>query len=207
MSDDRVNTGKIGRLPFDVREALNLRLLDGASGPDILPWLNALPAFRAQGVAPVNPQNLSAWRQVGYQRWLEERRKAGRLADMAEKAAHIAAATGDPAGVSSRLLLGRILDVIEAADNETDLGPLVKAVSELRRGEIDRSRLDLAHDQFDLERTRFQRQTCVLFLTWYADRRASEIAADTSTDTAAKTELLGSLMFGDLWQGQDEEAT
>jgi hypothetical protein len=67
--------GKIARLPRDVRDQLNIRLDDGQEADDILPWLNALPEVqkviteRFNGVG-VSPQNLSAWRQGGFQEWL-----------------------------------------------------------------------------------------------------------------------------------------
>jgi hypothetical protein len=70
--------GKIARLPRAVRDHLNLRLDDGEEADQILPWLNDLPEVR-QIIAerfnniPVSPQNLSAWRQGGFQEWLMHR--------------------------------------------------------------------------------------------------------------------------------------
>jgi hypothetical protein len=70
--------GKIARLPRAVRDELNIRLDDGQEADDILPWLNALPEVqkiiteRFNGVG-VSPQNLSAWRQGGFQEWLLHR--------------------------------------------------------------------------------------------------------------------------------------
>jgi hypothetical protein len=52
-----------------------MRLDDGQEADEILPWLNALPevqeaiAKHFDGV-PISPQNLSAWRQGGFQEWL-----------------------------------------------------------------------------------------------------------------------------------------
>ena len=152
---------KITRLPWEIRNQLCERMLDGQQGPEILAWLNALPEFRALGLAPVNPPNLTAWKLGGYRRWLEERDKTQRLAKLAEQAGHIAAATGDPAGVSSRLLLGRILETLETAD-ESDLAKLVEAVAALRKGEIaaakvaaDRKRLVIAEDNLRLSQEKF----------------------------------------------------
>jgi hypothetical protein len=70
--------GKIARLPRGVRDQLNVRLDDGQEADDILPWLNGLPEVqkiiteRFNGV-PISPQNLSAWRQGGFQEWLLHR--------------------------------------------------------------------------------------------------------------------------------------
>lgn len=67
--------GKIARLPYAIRTELNTRLRDGQTGPEILAWLNDLPAVRKRmgelfsGKA-VSLQNLSEWRRGGYREWL-----------------------------------------------------------------------------------------------------------------------------------------
>jgi len=45
MSTTRI--GKIGRLPRQVREELNRRLLEGEPGITLVDWLNGLPAVQA----------------------------------------------------------------------------------------------------------------------------------------------------------------
>ena len=40
-------TGKIARLPHQLRNELNQRLHDGESGVDLIKWLNALPEVQA----------------------------------------------------------------------------------------------------------------------------------------------------------------
>jgi hypothetical protein len=76
MSDQR--RGKIARLPRSIRDQLNVRLDDGQDADQILPWLNDLPEVREVFAkhfdgAPVGPQNLSGWRQGGFQEWLLHR--------------------------------------------------------------------------------------------------------------------------------------
>ncbi|HVY68299.1 MAG TPA: hypothetical protein VHH73_00120 [Verrucomicrobiae bacterium] len=71
----RPRTGKIGRLPRAIREQLNQRLHDGGQGPELLDWLNALPEVQQLLTAefdgkPISAQNLSSWRQGGYEDWL-----------------------------------------------------------------------------------------------------------------------------------------
>ena len=39
----KTRVGKIARLPHDIREQLNQRLFNGALGPELMNWLNALP--------------------------------------------------------------------------------------------------------------------------------------------------------------------
>ena len=71
-------TGKIARLPLRLRNRLNLFLMDGKPASLILDWINVEPeaveVFNAMfGGRPVSPQNLSEWRQGGYQEWLATR--------------------------------------------------------------------------------------------------------------------------------------
>lgn len=66
--------GKIGRLPANIQLEVNLRLLDGWGGPELLTWLNGLPAVREVldrkfGGREINHQNLTGWRQGGYREW------------------------------------------------------------------------------------------------------------------------------------------
>ena len=70
--------GKIARLPRDIRDQLNQRLEQSEESPQLLAWLNALPETQKivqndfAGV-PISPQNLSQWRQGGFQEWLARR--------------------------------------------------------------------------------------------------------------------------------------
>jgi hypothetical protein len=67
--------GKIARLPGAVRAQLNTRLQDNVEGKQIVLWLNSLPevqkvlAEKFDG-RPINEQNLTDWRQGGYEEWL-----------------------------------------------------------------------------------------------------------------------------------------
>ncbi|MDR3401266.1 MAG: hypothetical protein P4L99_02115 [Chthoniobacter sp.] len=67
--------GKIARLPKPIREEINQRLDRGATAHSLIDWLNALPEVQAVVQSefdghPVSDQNLSQWRQGGYQDWL-----------------------------------------------------------------------------------------------------------------------------------------
>ena len=68
-------TGKIARLPHQLRDQLNQRLHNGEPGVDLIKWLNALPEVQAllaehfNGV-PISPQNLSEWNNGGFLDWL-----------------------------------------------------------------------------------------------------------------------------------------
>ena len=68
-------TGKIARLPHQLRDQLNQRLHNGEPGVDLIKWLNSLPEVQAilaehfAGV-PISPQNLSEWNNGGFLDWL-----------------------------------------------------------------------------------------------------------------------------------------
>jgi len=79
--------GKIARLPRNVREALNQRLERSEPGPQLLAWLNALKEVKRIvkaefGGVPVSKQNLSQWRQGGFQEWLARQEIWAKVRDM-----------------------------------------------------------------------------------------------------------------------------
>jgi len=59
--------------------------------------------------------------------------------------------------------------------------------------------LERRHQELDLSRDKFQRETCELFIKWSADQRAREITESPSSNSD-KIESLGAMMFGDLWR-------
>jgi hypothetical protein len=70
--------GKIANLPNDIREQLNLRLLEGETGRELAAWLNALPEVQSVlgsqfNGSDISEVNLTHWRQGGYLQWLTER--------------------------------------------------------------------------------------------------------------------------------------
>jgi hypothetical protein len=72
-------TGKIARLPYHIREALNRQLELPHSGFRLVQWLNRLPEVRAVlardfGGHPINTRNLRAWKSCGFQNWQDRDR-------------------------------------------------------------------------------------------------------------------------------------
>ena len=57
---------------------------------------------------------------------------------------------------------------------------------------------ELKAEQIEINRQKFQRDTCKLFLKWFADQQAKTIATGPSSNTE-KIEQLGQLMFGEEW--------
>jgi hypothetical protein len=167
--------GKIGRLPRAVRIQLNYRLQDGQEGKQIVQWLNTLPqvkevvAERFNG-RPVSEQNLSDWRQGGYEEWLAYQdlvAQAGELA--ANRRGLEAAAPGQSpadllaAAVSFRygaILAGQGLELDEKSLVQLRaLGHVCQAVVKLRRSDQDAARAKIETERWDLERHKIQTDT------------------------------------------------
>ena len=205
--------GKIARLPDDIREEINNRLLNGKTGADIVAWLNELPAVKeilaAQfGGAPINEVNLSNWRANGYQAWLTEK-KLNSMQKSGEYAARMADAAGGSisrgvAAVASE----KILQFLETPSEKTpeSLVKLANVSARLCRTEQSGVRLKISQERLRqqeghllLMRDKHQRDTIALLLEYLADARAKEIEA-TDCDYAEKIELLGNYIYGDIWE-------
>jgi hypothetical protein len=195
--------GKIDSFPVAIREEVHRRLLDGETGSQILPWLNAHPKVRAildrsfQGV-DVSDENLSSFRNGPHQEWLRRREKAESLKSLAEYAAKLAGAAGQNMSAGAQAIAtGRIMEVLEAgAYEETDLPKLIHALTALRNTDLQQSKLDLSSRSLDLSISKFHVQTCELFLKWYEDEEAKRVASGKE-DRTVKVEKLRQLMFGE----------
>lgn len=211
----RCYRSKIGRLPFAIRNELNERIRDGVGGPEILAWLNGLPStrkiIRELKSGDINAQNLTDWRSSGYRDWLEDQCQADRIRRLAEISQTLAsAAGGNAAGVGCNIATARIMDALESADEE-QVAALAKALVQLRAGENAAQKVALAEEknaiqkeQLELSRAKFERDTARLFVKWAQNKDALSIATDRRLGGDEKTERLGRLMFGDLWEGEDD---
>lgn len=202
-----VHKGKIGGLPFSIRKEVNLRLRDGQTGAQLLPWLNAqekvqqILADRFAG-APITDQNLSEWRNGGYRKWLDEEDKVERTRALAEFSLRMARASGgNLAQGALAIAAGRVMESLENLEGE-ELNKSLAALTLARATELDahkveihRARLDQNDRKLDLERQRFERETCRLFLKWYDAEEARKIAEGKGTKQV-KMEQLALLMFG-----------
>ena len=211
----RCYRSKIGRLPFAIRNELNERIRDGAGGSEILAWLNGLPStrkiIRELKSGDINAQNLTDWRSSGYRDWLEDQCQADRIRRLAEISQTLAsAAGGNAAGVGCNIATAKIMDALESADEE-QVADLAKALVQLRAGENAAQKVALAEEknaiqkeQLELSRAKFERDTARLFVKWAQNKDALSIATDRKLGGDEKTERLGRLMFGDLWEGADD---
>jgi hypothetical protein len=213
----RTRTGKIARLPLVIREELNRRLLENETARKICAWLNSLPDAIAVcddfGEEPITEVNLTAWKQGGYADWLARRERIEHTKELATFASKLAKANGSSISEGAAAIAsGRVLELLEAVETDLsadDLAQLINGVTALRAEDTKAGRLDLGRarlkqmeEQLALEKAKFQRQTCELFLQWHEDQRA--IAAVTGGgDNTEKIARLGQLMFGEDFKPVD----
>ena len=211
----RCYRSKIGRLPFAVRNELNERIRDGAQGAELLAWLNGLKEtkriLREMKSGEVNAQNLTDWRSTGYKDWLDDQGEADRIRRLAEVSQTLAAAAGgNVAGVGCSIATAKIMDALESADDDK-IADLSTALVKLRASEnaaqkvaLAEEKNALAKEQLSLSRAKFERDTTRLFIKWAANKDALALATDRRLGSDEKTERLGRLMFGDLWEGAED---
>src|SRR5215469_12144897 len=119
--------GKIARLPKKIRNQLNLRLQDGEPGKQLAEWLNELAETKEMlaelfGGRPINEQNLSEWKQGGYQDWLRDEETRERVQRLAERAQDLDDAA-DGLEISDRLasiLAAELADAAQKLDEIAD---------------------------------------------------------------------------------------
>jgi len=187
MQRTRAYRSKIGRLSFAIRNELCERIRDGATGISILKWLNATPEWekiKAEfGGVDINSVNLSDWRETGYKDWLGNQAEADRLRKTTESAfAMVSAAGGDPSTVAARIAAARLIQTLEDVTDPKALTASAVAISELKRADIQDKKLTLAKDVLELNRQKFLRQSCELFIKWSADQNAAAIVAGPGTN-------------------------
>jgi hypothetical protein len=213
---DKARKGKIGRLPYAIRAEVCRRMHDGETGGRIAKWLNELPEVLRVldeyfNEEPVSVQNLSEWRKGGFQDWLRKQESIEHTKELASYALKLGeAAAGSISDGSAAILGGRIMAAIEGTEGYTS--DQVEAVTLLRKGDHERLKRQQAGEllrmksidqdqnaqKLDLDKKRFQRQTCELFLKWAADDRAKKVI-DSRDSNSDKIEQLGQVMFGEDW--------
>lgn len=177
-------TGKIARLPLEIREELNRRLADSESSTTLLRWLNDQPAVQAIltrefGGKPVGKQNLSHWRAHGFVEW------QGRhdLLTQARKLAAAAPQSGHHTGETSEkwtdhltnLVAVRYATAITGWDGQVNepflhkfrvLRSLCRQVVQLRRGDLNHARLKLDRERHHFEQEKNVEKATPSFEQW-----------------------------------------
>lgn len=216
--------GKIARMPHAVREEVNRRLHGGEPASKIIAWLHGREDvlrvlddyFDEQ---PVNAQNITEWRQGGFQDWLKRRERAARVKELSEYALDVAANSGgDLMSSTAAIAGGQLLEILESLDTEEQktlltekpetyielldkLARLQKSGADARRAAQAEKAAALAEQKLALEVQKFRRQTAEKFLDWRENQRAIQIADDTETDRSEKIDQLVTAMWGEKPEG------
>ncbi len=172
-------TGKIARLPLNLRHQLNRRLDDGLPHADILAWLNDLPETKTLLAAefegrPVSPANLTGWINGGYHDW-QIQQNALDLAGALHEAKNADPALVDPAFSAklSQWLTLYYAAILRQLRLESDrklrwdrLRQLCADVARLRRGELSAERLTLDRARLAFDQANSQAQKEKEFWLW-----------------------------------------
>lgn len=160
--------GKIARLPCSIREELNRRLRDGEPSKNLVELLNSLPKVQEVlaeefGRRPINEQNLSEWKQGGYEDWLQHQETRAWVQQLADQSAEIEEVTGDFSvtdwlSAPLAFALGRWLQTAaaKAPDDPKQIQTLLfvaREVIRLRRSDHSEQRLRLERERWEEEYT------------------------------------------------------
>jgi hypothetical protein len=150
-------TGKIGRLPRAIRQQLNERLADGESAKTLVSWLNGCEVVQERlaeyyDSRPITEQNLSDWKQGGFQDWLWHQQARSMARDFLLQAEELSDEVGEStlAERTTEVVALALLQLFEAA-LKTESGPqqrqalleIARELGRLRRGEHQRQRVQL----------------------------------------------------------------
>lgn len=218
--------GKIATCPPAIREAVNLRLLEGETYQGIADWLNAQePVLRVLderwNEQPITFQNVGEWKAGGYRDWTRQRRRAEELKGLSAYARRLAENGQGLSGGAAAIAAGKVMELLEMvadadlasmADAEAENDPvaalsnLVLSVTRLQKGDHDSAKLALAKRvaaQKDralaLAEDKFQTQTAEKFLVWAKSPEAQGIL-DSGKPRGAQIGELRRLMFGEVGQ-------
>jgi hypothetical protein len=161
----KTRNGKIARLPLDIRDQLNTRLADGEPGNRLVEWLNSNPAVMLVMAEqfdgrPINENNLSEWRQGGYEEWLTLQSFLDESRILSENSGQVT-----DTGITSEhlhiVLLAHhahllqnfgIMPEIEFSNKVEALRKLTASIMNMRRSELNAARLQLQRERLELLR-------------------------------------------------------
>src|SRR6185436_17115956 len=118
-------TGKIARLPRDIREELNRRLLNGEQGKRLVAWLNGTAEVRARlktefGGRAISEQNLSEWKQGGYREWQAHQDALAHARELASSASELNLTTPAMADHLATVLTARYTAALAEWDGDPE---------------------------------------------------------------------------------------
>src|SRR6266851_61536 len=160
-------TGKIARLPDEIRHQLNRRLQDGKPGKQLVVWLNSLPGVREAlkvefGARPITEQNLSEWKLGGYRDWERHEESCALVERLTDEAGDLKVAANDGA-VSDRLAtvvaaelaaLARLMlaETTDPKERWERLKEMLPELARLRREDHKAARLLMEQERWEMER-------------------------------------------------------
>jgi hypothetical protein len=203
-------TGKIARLPREIRDQLNRRLQNGEPATKLATWLNSLPKAKAVlktdfNNQPISPQNLSEWKAGGYRDWLLQQQTIDMVRRMQADSDELsrAAKTRVTDLLAQRLVARYVLAAQRLNESTGDGAADLKLLRELcadivalRKGDHSAERLKIEHDRIDFERELDSRDLKKLFWEWAQDHE-EEICTKAKT-RAENIERIGRRLFGRL---------
>ena len=167
--------GKIARLSREIRDELNVRLQNGEVGRKLVEWLNGLPAAQAvlkanfSGKA-ISAQNLSEWKQGGYEDWVRHQENCAYAAMLTEMSSDLEEEAGEtrleerlaaPMAMALARLLREAEESPAGAKRHRMILDVARQLSQLRREghQAERVRLERERwEQKELEIARKERQ-------------------------------------------------
>jgi hypothetical protein len=172
-------TGKISRLPHDVREQLNVRMDNGQTSKIILKWVNALPEVQAIlkaqfGGQPIDDGNLSEYRKRAFRKWQIHRAALELSSEFApQDSSEPPPAAPPPIEHFVRWISLRLAAAAESssfADNpQTELRDIRNFLADivaLRRGELISRRIRVEEQRLAITNTKNEQELEQLFWRW-----------------------------------------
>lgn len=116
--------GKIGRLSVELREQINGMLRDNRTAEEIIAFL------KSRDVDGVTPQNVSNWKEFGYQEWLRRQDRIEEMRSRLEFSKQLVKEAGADgltlaSDTASRLAVDAITEALEKFD-PTDLSNMLR---------------------------------------------------------------------------------
>jgi hypothetical protein len=159
--------GKIARLPREIREELNVRLQNGEVGTLLVEWLNGLPAVQVVLKAKfdgraVSPQNLSEWKQGGYEDWVRHQENCAFAAMLAEMSGDLEKEAGEtrleerlvaPLVMALARLLREAEESPDAAERQKTILDVGRQLSQLRRESLQAERVRMEKERWEKKKS------------------------------------------------------
>jgi len=188
-------TGKIARLPRNIRDELNTRIEEGASAVRLAKWLNGLKEVRKILAEhfhsrDINEQNLSDWKHGGYRDWQRQRALREQIRLIAEQAGDLESLNTPNARKTILDSLATLLAAELAVATQTLLADTtdpkhrwlylrqsMKQLQQLRRGNYIAARARMELERWELESAGLRREEEKASRRAQADARQSQAMA------------------------------